>query len=227
MAHVIIPTKSNIDGLSETLSVLLRSSSGVDNITIVTDGPLAYEAVCILPSVTRMAVGVLTVPLGSGIHVMWNAAMNHAPKDDQHVLFLNDDVSIDTNTVHGMEAALDSHKELGLVCPQYSPVPAPLPYQEVTGTCGGRYDGTGGLGGFCMMLAADLAKVWRFDESMKWWCGDDDVLNWVRITQGRKAAITPNARCSNNTSWTINNDPPLNFSAVVAEDVRIYHSKSY
>lgn len=78
-----------------------------------------------------------------------------------------------------------------------------------------------------MMLAADLAAEWRFDERMKWWCGDDDVLNWVRITKGRTAAICASSRCSDNASWTIQHDPPAGFHATVAEDVRIYQSKTY
>ena len=225
MAHVIIPTKSNLAGLSDLL-LTLSVADAVDQVTVVADGPDALDRVRACDFDKLISLRVLGVPLGAGIHVMWNLGMAQTYGDD-HVLFLNDDVSIDVDTISGLEDALNQHEELGLVCPRYTSYPVPNPYQEVVGTCGGRYDGSGGLGGFCMMLAADLAHEWRFDERMKWWCGDDDVLNWVRITKHRKAAITPYAVCSNNTSWTINNDPPVNFNAIVAEDLRIYQSKTY
>lgn len=221
MAHVIIPTKSNMAGLSALVGPLL-SDPFVSLLTIVADGPKAYDAV----SSSYPDLYVAQTSLGAGIHAMWNLAMDLTPVG-QHVLFLNDDVLVTPDTVRGLEQSLNDNPELGIVCPQYSPVQVPLPYQPVAGTCGGRYDGSGGLAGFCMMLSSDLAPLWRFDERMKWWCGDDDVLNWVRITQGRQAGITPLATCSNNQSWTINNDPPADFLSIVAEDLRIYHSKTY
>jgi hypothetical protein len=221
MAHVIIPTKSNMAGLSALVPPLL-SDPFVSLLTIVADGPQAYAAV----SSSYPELDVLQTDLGAGIHAMWNLAMELTPVG-QHVLFLNDDVLVTPDTVRGLEQSLNDNPELGIVCPQYAPVQVPLPYQTVTGTCGGRYDGSGGLAGFCMMLASDLSLSWRFDERMKWWCGDDDVLNWVRITQGRQAGITPLATCSNNQSWTINYDPPAHFNEIVAEDIRIYHSKTY
>ena len=221
MAHVIIPTKSNVAGIT-TLVPQLMTYQGVTQLTVVADGPEAFAHVSSLyPN-----LDLLQVPLGAGIHAMWNKAMEYTD-EGQHVLFLNDDVTIDSETISSLEEALTLYTDLGLVCPTYAPFPVPYPYREVDGTCGGRYDGTGGLGGFCMMLRADLAEEWRFDERMKWWCGDDDVLNWVRITKGQKAAIVSTSRCWNNTSWTINNDPPADFNATVAEDIRIYQSKTY
>lgn len=221
MAHVIIPTKSNVVGLI-SLVESLADCSGVDRLTVVTDGPGAYDRIkSLFPD-----LHLLQVALGAGIHVMWNSALAFT-EAGQHVAFVNDDVVLTPTTISGLEEALNSYPELGLVCPKYAPPPVPAPYQEVASTCGGRYDGTGGLAGFCMMLAGDLASEWRFDERMKWWCGDDDVLNWVRITRGRKAAIYPGCSCSNNESWTITHDPPSGFHATVAEDLRIYHSKVY
>ena len=76
-----------------------------------------------------------------------------------------------------------------------------------------------------MALSKDLTKKWRFDESMKWWYGDNDVLYWVLKTQKRRAVITSVARCSGNSSTTIDNDPPDNFVQTVQDDKLKFYIK--
>jgi hypothetical protein len=219
MAHVIIPSKSNVHALVSLVPKVL-DDPGCKQLTIVADGSKAFEWI----SAEWPDLDVVQVPLGSGIHVMWNLAMERTV-GEQHVLFLNDDVSIGETTIQRLEAILEGYPELGLVCPQYTGIPVAHPYQEVHGTCGGRYDGTGGLAGFCMMLRNTLAEEWRFDERMKWWCGDDDVLAWVTRTKGMKAVITPHAHCKDNHSWTLNNDPPADLYRITQNDIALYKEK--
>lgn len=218
---VVIPTKSNIDGLVSAV-VDCRKSKKVDRIIVVADGEEAFNKLSVLPD----AVTKLMVPKGSGIHKMWNMGLDLARG---HVLFLNDDVELGEGAIQKMCESLDRNPEFGLVCPQYHrQVGAHAQYMAdvvfTKTTCRGRYDGTGGMAGFCMMLSEDLAKNWRFDERMMWWYGDDDLVSHV-VTKGRRAAIISGCTCRHDHSRTIDNDPPENFSAIVENDRKIYESK--
>jgi GT2 family glycosyltransferase len=193
-------------------------SAKVGNIVVVGDGDTGWQTMKALPSsVTKMMV-----PEGSGIHVMWNLGMSLA---QGHVLFLNDDVSLDDGTIDAMCASLDKNPLYGLVCPQYAMYDDPWD-RIVDDTCRGRYDGTGGMAGFCMMLAEDLVKDWRFDERMIWYWGDDDLLGEV-VMKGRLGAIIYHARCHHDHSVTIHNDTPKNFAATIENDRKIYEGKQH
>jgi len=80
------------------------------------------------------------------------------------------------------------------------------------------------MAGFAMMLASDLAQSWSFDERMKWWYGDDDLVNWVNA-QGRMCLITNKAKCNHAHSQTVDKDPPKNFAKTVNNDKRIFEQK--
>lgn len=212
---VIVPTKSN--PRIEVLLEHLLADTGVSQVIVVADGFEAYQRIPVFEGV------LIPVDEGDGIHVMWNEGMKYT-NQCHHVLFLNDDVTLNESTISGMVATMDRHPELGLCCPNYSGVPFYGDYRPVTDTCRGRYDGTGGLGGFCMLLRNTLAKWWQFDERMKWWYGDDDLLNWV-LSQDFRAGICSQSTCSDNESWTIEHDPPANFAAIVAEDRLVFAHK--
>lgn len=234
LAHVVIPTKSNIAGV-EAISRSLERRHGIDKLVIVADGDNAYKrltASYTLGHFLDSHVILTKVPLGAGIHVMWNhgtaLATSGQAEGCKHVLYLNDDVTVNASTVYALASTLDRCPELGIVSPNYADATRfeyGSQYKQVHDLCYSRYDGNGGLAGFAMMLAADLVAEWRFDERMKWWYGDDDVLNWVTKTKGRKAAIVRDAVCSANESWTIRHDPPPNFAELIEEDHRIYKSK--
>jgi hypothetical protein len=97
--------------------------------------------------------------------------------------------------------------------------------RQVFNTCGSRYDGTGGLAGFAMMLRSDLVKVWNFDENLTWWYGDDDILMWVTRTMGMHAVISHTAHCQHADSVTIRTNPPANFGQLVAADREYFQNK--
>ena len=214
---VVIPTKSNIDGLTTLTSALMRSE-GVSRVVVVGDGHETEDMLNALPN----NIIKTYVPRGSGIHKMWNVGMALANEGD-HVLFLNDDVIIGTSTVMGMVDALAEDPRIGLVCPKY----AGESFVDIVThtTCRGRYDGTGGMAGFAMMLSNDLAKDWRFDERMMWWYGDDDLVNWVSKKANRLCVITAKARCSHGHSVTITSNPPDNFNRLVEIDRQIFEQK--
>jgi hypothetical protein len=123
-----------------------------------------------------------------------------------------------------LAAFLDHHSDFGLICPNYDGRTIYDDVVETNMTCGGRYDGSGGLAGFAMMLSSDLAKDWTFDETMMWWYGDDDVLMWT-LSKGRKVGIVACAEVSENTSWTTHNDRPARFGEMVENDGEIFDKK--
>jgi hypothetical protein len=219
LVDVIIPTRSNREGLATVLGVL-STSPGIGTVFVVGDGEEARYAA----GVRHPWVHTLAVHDRSGIHRMWNVALEQTERG-RHVLFLNDDVTLDNGTVPSLVAALARFPDLGLVCPNYANEVLQDDYRVVYDTCRGRYHGGGGLAGFCMMLRADLADEWTFDERLTWWYGDDDVLNWVTKTKGLKAAIVRGSFCSNNSSHTINHDPPPDFANIVHRDRLVHESK--
>lgn len=212
---VVIPTKSNISGLTTLISVLMRSE-GISKVVVVADGPEAYNKLSSLPD----SIIKICVSEGVGIHAMWNAGMALAA-DNDHVLLINDDVILGTSVVSSLASFLCENDNVGLVCPHYANTPV-QPDIETTTTCRGRYNGTGGMAGFCMMLAADLVPHFRFNEEMKWWYGDDLLVDWVTKIAQRKCVITDKATCHHAHSQTVDNDPPKNFASIVANDKVIY-----
>jgi hypothetical protein len=97
---------------------------------------------------------------------------------------------------------------------------------STTTVCQGKYDGTGGIAGFCFMLAKDLVKEYKFDTNMTWWYGDNDIVNWVTIIKNRKAIITSSTKCKHEHSFTITTNPPKNFINIIEQD-KIYFDKKW
>ena len=216
--NVVIPTKSNFTGLAELLSDL-SVDPAVDTICIVADGQAAFDALPDPPD----HISKILVPEGVGIQHMWNRGIEAVGRD-VHIAFLNDDVRLEQHCLSSLSDSLDNDPTIGLICPNYSSIDMNAD-QIVLNTCGSRYDGTGGLAGFAMMLRSDLVKVWNFDENLTWWYGDDDILMWVTRTLGMHAAISHTARCQHADSVTIQTNPPADFGRLVAEDREYFRSK--
>lgn len=215
---VIIPTKSNTDGLKSIYSRAAIDES-VDNIFIVADGKDALEKV---NNLGLERVTVLSVDEGSGIHKMWNTALERVSAGN-HVCFLNDDVSLDKDAISMLASQLDADPSIGLICPNYD-------NRLITGTDQDVFGATGvygktGIAGASMMLRSDLASAWRFDERMKWYFGDDDVSRWVSQIAGGRTVVSGLTRAWGNNSWTTQNDPPKNFKEITDEDKRIFDEK--
>ena len=215
---VVIPTKSNVAGLMSVLGDVLADHS-VRHICVVIDGDDANRNVPALP----VAVSRVVVPVGSGIQHMWNRGMATATSDT-HIVFLNDDVRLDRDCLGSLARSLDADPTIGLICPNYSNVTMPAD-RDVFDTCRSRYDGTGGMAGFAMMLHRDLVRSWSFDENLRWWYGDDDIVRWITRTMKRRAVISASARCHHLDSVTINSDPPTDFGRLVEQDRMYFETK--
>ena len=216
--NVVIPTKSNFDGLAELIDDLSRDPA-VGTICIIADGQAAFDA---LPDPPEHIV-TITVPEGVGIQHMWNLGIETVGRES-HIAFINDDVRLEQQCLTSLSHSLDKDPTIGLICPNYTAIDMNED-RRVLNTCGSRYDGTGGLAGFAMMLRSDLVKVWNFDENLTWWYGDDDILMWVTRTMGLHAVISHTARCQHADSVTIRTSPPPNFGRLVADDREYFRAK--
>ena len=216
--NVVIPTKSNFTGLAELLSDFSLDPA-VGTICIVADGQAAFDA---LPDPPDHIIKIV-VPDGIGIQHMWNRGIEAVGRES-HIAFLNDDVRLSADCLSSLANSLDNDPTIGIICPNYSTVEMEED-RQVFNTCGSRYDGTGGLAGFAMMLRSELAKVYSFDEQLTWWYGDDDVLLWVTKTMGLRAVIAHQARCQHADSVTIRTNPPTNFGQLVADDHEYFRAK--
>lgn len=213
---VIIPTKSNLDNLTVLVASLMKDKK-VGKIIVVADGIEAYKSLGALPK----SVIKLMVPESSGIHAMWNMGMSVAGKglvgQDNAIAFLNDDITIADNCMSDLFMKLCAEPSYGLVCPTYAHIPETQD-RLVLDVCRSRYDGSGGMAGFCMMLAPELAH-WRWDERMKFYYGDDLLVRFVDA-QGKCCVITPDTWCKHDDSYTFRTNPPKNWD--YKEDERIY-----
>lgn len=224
---VVIPSKSYMDGLEAVVKLLIEEKS-VNDICIVADGNKAFSK--IIQMLEKQDLNkkchVICAMQNSGIHQMWNEGTEYvlSKNPDNHILYINDDVTFDTGAIDTLAGMLDIHKELGVVCPNYDGRQINTPYVVVNNACPGRYDGTDGLAGFCFLLRSSIAKVWRFDIRMKWYYGDNDIVKWVALND-KFAAISSFATMQLNPSWTKTNDPPKGFNEIVEQDRIIFEKK--
>lgn len=222
-AVAVIPTKTNFPGL-QTIVTTLNRDPAVEKIVVVAHGIETYAKLLPIYTDSASKITIEHLAMDVGIHDMWNIGLKKAEELGCHALFINDDVESNSNTATILCDVLDSNPELGLICPNYDGRVIPLGLEHVTTTCGARYDGTGGLGGFYMALHKDLVPKFEFDTRMKWYYGDDDVLAWT-LSQGREVAITSRTVCWGNESKTIKFNPPPNFAEDTENDRLIYESK--
>lgn len=221
--YVVIPSKSNIEGLTKLVEFLMTEKS-VAGVCVVADGENAYKLITDrFASKEFTNVDVIQSELGRGIQRMWNMGIDHSPRGS-HILFVNDDIEMHEGAVDTMSGFLDKHPKFGLTCPNYDKRLIKGHYESVAIACPGKYDGTDGLAGSCMMLRKDLADEWRFDERMVWWYGDNDLINWT-IEQDRLVVICGVATMELNPSWTMRNDPPENLHEDTENDKKIYEEK--
>lgn len=223
----VIPCKSNLDGLKVIVNQLIKEKS-VGQICIVADGNKAFANIYNLLEDQGVSehCHVLCVMEKSGIHKMWNAGADYVASlgGTHHILYVNDDVTIDEGAIDALAGLLDIYPNVGVACPNYDGRVIPGPFVSVTIACPGRYDGTDGLAGFCFLLRSDIAESWRFDERMKWYYGDNDVVNWV-IALGKLAVISGLSTMQTNPSWTKTNDPPPGFNEIIENDRIIFEKK--
>lgn len=130
---------------------------------------------------------------GWNIHQMWNRGLKWAAKTHPHahVAILNNDIRLSEGCLPTIAKFLSSRWDILLCSPNYDGRHLKdREFQHVQGICANRYDGTGGIAGFAMVLNNKLASGWRFDTDMQWWFGDADLTYHVgRMTQGQGLAV--------------------------------------
>lgn len=220
--NVVIPTKSNIDGLT-TLVAQLRRDYGVDKIVVVVDGEEAYKNIPPMPD----SVIKLCMPGYVGnIHKMWNLGMQ-VLGTKSHIAFINDDVSLEPNCMKELAFAISTDDSIGIICPNYATEPSVNDHRDydVYGVSGSRYDGWGGMAGFCFVLAKDLVPHWKFNEDLKWLAGDNEITEWVTQVMKRRVVVTHKARCKHTDAKTFNDDPPADWLDQMHRDKLEYLKK--
>lgn len=207
--NVVIPTKSNFDGLFALLESM-SSDESINEIVVIADGIDAYNH--LLPHSGNLFT-LYMVPLASGLHKMWNIGMDHFSGSGKHIAIINDDVLLSPNALSVACDLLDSEPDIGLV----------TPWSDTTVT--DKFIETTGFAGFCMVISSNLVDLWRFDERMMWWYGDVDVIMWVARKMKRRTGLTGLCHATGNKSQTITNDPPPNFHQDIENDARLFHEK--
>ena len=218
----VIPTKSNVQGTLAVIDVL-EADPQVLEIVVVLDGDKAaklYKEV-LKP---KSKVSSFKVDEGSGIHVMWNVGLEQARKLGTSVVLINDDLTPNTNSAGTLASILASDSTLGIVCPMYEDRLFSTAVLEDVANAHGAYDNTTGIAGCFMALSKSVVSKFNFDESMKWYYGDDDVVKWCNHA-GYRTAITSVTSFEGNDSFTTVNDPPENFIEDTIRDREIYESK--
>lgn len=223
----VIPCRSNLDGLKSVVAQLANEKS-VSGVCVVADGNKAFAEIVTL--LDEEGYGdlcqVLCMLENSGIHKMWNAGAEYVKNlgKPAHILYVNDDVTFDDGAIDSLAGLVDFYPEVGVACPNYDERVIAGPYVSVSIACPGKYDGTDGLAGFCFLLRHDIADYWRFDERMKWYYGDNDIINWV-IASGNLAVISGLSTMQTNPSWTKTHDKPKGFDDATKNDAVIFSKK--
>lgn len=198
--HVVavVPVKNNLkytQGIVEQLEAAEVPTLIMDN---GSDGEtLDYLSGLAVANRGQVALGptsVTTQP-GKTIHEMWNFGIDFALQDPDctAVAILNNDLALGPQALQRCAAALTD--DLVLTCPNYDRREASgLVYTNEI--CANRYDGTGGIAGFAMILSAKWLRDtgYRFPDDLTWWYGDNDLLATV-LADGKSAAIVADATC--------------------------------
>ncbi len=206
--NVVIPTKCNFNDLLALVSTLLRDTA-VNKLVVIADGNDAYNT---LSSILPTSVILLRVDLSVGLHKMWNMGMDECG-DGEHLAIINDDITLDENSMSIVNNLLNCNPDIGLVSPSNS-FGCTDEFLEMTG-----------FAGFCMVIHKKLLNEWRFDERMKWWFGDTDIITWVSKVKGLKTGMTGLCHAMGNRSHTINTNPPPNFAEDIHNDMLLFKAK--
>ena len=206
--NVVIPTKCNFGDLLNLVETLLRDIS-VSKIVVVADGDAAYNT---LSSILPTSIVLLRVDLSFGLHTMLNIGMDECG-DGEHLAIINVDITLDENSMFIVDNLLNANPDIGLVSPSSS-VECTDEFLDMTG-----------FAGFCMVIHKALLNEWRFDERMKWWFGDTDIITWVSKVKNLRTGMTGLCHAIGNRSHTINTNPPPNFEEDIHNDMLLFKAK--
>ena len=191
---VVIPTRQRSD-LADDLVAALLEQGEADEIVVVDNG-IPDEAGR-AQFLDRPRVTLLDGQ-GLGINAMWNLGIEHLLEQhgrSTHIAILNDDIEIGPGFLGALSRALQSDNKLVAVSGNYDGRRRPGLVEEVRDICAGRYDQTGGFGGFAFMVnAAFFTGGYRFPHQCMWWYGDNDLV-MAALDVGAKVGIALGASC--------------------------------
>lgn len=166
------------------------------------------------PIVTGRNVEVRWRP-GATIYEEWNEALAEGERTGENVALLNDDVVLHPAALFRADLALKAHPEYGLMGLEYREdlIAPPATVRNVIGTFR-----TGGFGGFAFLVAPTSARV---SAGFRWWYGDDDLANCIRISHGRKLGVCMDAEVRHPIPSTTGNQFAWT-SEAAAEDAALY-----
>jgi GT2 family glycosyltransferase len=180
---VVIPVKDRLD-LTRRLVDHLAAEGGYQALFVLdngsTDGTAAW--------LRRQPVRRMIVPVeaaGVDIYGMWNLGVRLARARDPrgNVAVLNNDIRTGPGFLARLAAGLRSRPDLWVVCPNYDRRPV-RGVQYVRSTFK-----HGGLAGFAFMARGEIFDEVSFDESFRWWYGDDDFVAQVEARGGRAGIV--------------------------------------
>lgn len=221
---MIIPVKNQLHLTQQLINELIAQGEAAEIVVVdngCTDGTLDWL-------VTQPTVMVLSM-CGEGIHTMWNAAAAYLVDKygtQQNIAILNNDIEIGKCFLSRLAAGLRTDSELVAVSPNYDGRQTDEAVVEVHDICKGRYDGTGGLAGFAMMLTGEWLAEYQFPEQLMWWFGDDDLVLSIKA-KSKKAGIVNGVTCLhiNGGSLTTKAEDGHELRQRVRRDRRVFQAK--
>lgn len=179
---VVIPVKDNL-AMTKGVVGELYQQGGFDDLLIFDNGSTDPEMVAWLAG--QAVAEVFDASDAKGIHEMWNRGVEEAFRRHTHptVVFLNNDLQLGPQFCQRLVA--DLHRSGATAVSANYDNRLGRGVQKVHGICAGRYDGSGGLAGFAYAVTPSwFASGWRFDESMRWWFGDNDLCLAIEQSGG-------------------------------------------
>jgi GT2 family glycosyltransferase len=172
---IVIPVKNRLDLTAPLVDELVRQG-GYRQLRVYdngsTDGTMDW-LLSRTPDVWVMDVAEWT------LHKMWNDGIESSGGGP--VVFLNNDIVLDGKPDWIRRLCSPLAYRWAATCPNYDGRTTVSPVQRLRGISAGRTDGTGGLSGFAFAVRGDVLTTYRFPESMKWWCGDRDLVAHLHI----------------------------------------------
>lgn len=120
-----------------------------------------------------------------GIYDMWDLGLKYSDSSD-HVLFLNNDVTLHRGTIEELNKVLKIRDDYWLSYPDYNAKTFRRPGYRVTH---GTYR-HGGMSGFCFMIKRNKI-TWSplVDPQFVWWGGDDDIAFNIEKHGGKQVRV--------------------------------------
>lgn len=186
VTQIVIPVR---DQLQYTQSIVkqLKTMDGWDHCWIFDNGSIDDTWFWLKGWVRENPRFSVLSAEGKTIYEMWDWGFYTSRLAD-HILFLNNDIEMEPETITALNTALDSADDIWIAYPDYSSnikMNHLCNYKTTHGTF--RH---GGMSGFCFMIKRRKID-WEplVDPGFKLWYGDDDVAFEVEARGGRQVRV--------------------------------------